>query len=382
VGVVIVEMASSLYAQLRAMGENTKAETRRRFAEGEPIPEGQRHDGIFWHAVDLLQEGVEPAEALERVLEAARTQCVPPYDDKLARKQFRGAAKFVAGHPNADTKARRVLDEHRAGNGGGPRDDSPRADSDWEEPVPIATREAVPALDVGLLPEWLGDYAAAITAEKGAALDLGGNLALGVVSGGIARNVQVSPRPGWYEPTNLYVIVALAPGQAKSPVFKSALRPVRTLERQQMQHWRDHERLVGISGAIFEKRRKDLIAEAASDDELGPERLQEMMGELDAGLGPTEAPPQPRLLTEDVTPEGLASLLAAHGRIIAASDEGSALFENLAGRYARGQLGSLQQGALEHRRCDRPQEQRCRDRLRPGAHTRDRDAAGHAADAR
>jgi hypothetical protein len=115
VGVVIVEMASPLYAQLCAMGESTKAETRRRFAEGEPIPEGQRHDGIFWHAVDLLQEGVEPAEALERVLNAARTQCVPPYDDKLARKQFRGAAKFVAEHPSPDTKARRMLGEHRAG---------------------------------------------------------------------------------------------------------------------------------------------------------------------------------------------------------------------------------------------------------------------------
>jgi replicative DNA helicase len=338
VGAVIVEMASPLYAQLRAMGESTKAETRRRFAAGDPIPEGQRHDGIFWHAVDLLQEGVEPTEALERVLGAAKTQCVPPYEDKLARKQFRGAAKFVAEHPSSDTKARRALAEHRAGNGGGGSEQSPHKASDWEEPVPIATREAVPALELALLPDWLAQWAAAITAEKGAALDLGGNLALGVVSGGIARNVQVSPRPGWYEPTNLYVIVALAPGQAKSPVFKSALRPVRTLERQLIQHWQDHERLTAISSDVFQKRRKDLIAAAASDQELDPERLQEMMQELDAGLGQTESEPQPRLLTEDVTPEGLAALLAAHGRIIAASDEGSALFENLAGRYARGSV--------------------------------------------
>ena len=97
-----------------------------------------------------------------------------------------------------------------------------------------------------------------------------------------------------------------------------------------MREWQEHQRLVAISGAIFEKRRKDLVSEAASDDELDPERLEEMMAELDSGLGPTEAEAPPRLLTEDVTPEGLASLLAAHGRVICASDEGSALFENLA----------------------------------------------------
>src|SRR5262249_9208030 len=152
----------------------------------------------------------------------------------------------------------------------------------------------------------------------------------------IARHVQVSPRPGWWEPTNLYTIVALAPGQRKSPVFKAALRPVRTLERQLIRAWEEQEKLVTISGAIFDKRRKGLIDEAAGDDELDPELLAERMVELLDGLGPVETPPRPRLLTEDVTPEALAGLLADQGRIIAASDEGGALFENLAGRYAGG----------------------------------------------
>ena len=111
--------------------------------------------------------------------------------------------------------------------------------------MPIATRGAMPMLEVDLLPSWLASWARAISAEKGAALDLGANLALGAVSGGIARNVQVSPRPGWNEPVNLYVITALAPGQAKSPVFKAALRPVRTLERQRMQEWSEAGRRDG-----------------------------------------------------------------------------------------------------------------------------------------
>ena len=164
----------------------------------------------------------------------------------------------------------------------------------------------------------------------------------------IARNVQVSPRPGWYEPTNLYVIVALAPGQRKTPVFKAALRPVRTLERQRMRDWEEQERLVEISGAIFEKRRKELVSEAAGDDELDPERLAAMMDELLAGLGPTEAAAAPRLLTEDVTPEGLAGLLAGarpdHRRLRRGR---RAVREPRRPLRARlDQLGRVQQGAL------------------------------------
>ena len=109
-----------------------------------------------------------------------------------------------------------------------------------------------------------------------------------------------------------------------------------------------------------------------------------MMDELDAGLGPTEAEPPPRLLTEDVTPEGLASLLADHGRIIAASDEGSALFENLAGRYARGSV-SWDLFNKAHSGVDLAIDRKSSgrgDRVRPGADARARDAAGDAADAR
>jgi hypothetical protein len=194
----------------------------------------------------------------------------------------------------------------------------------------------MPQFPIETLPGWAAQWATAIASEKGAALDLSGNLVLALSSGGIARHVQVSPRPGWYEPTNLYTIVALPPGQRKSPAFKAALRSVRTLERQLMRAWEEQKALAVISGAIFEKRRKELVGEAASDDDLDPEQLRERMDELLEGLGPTEPPPPPRLLTEDATPECLASLLADSGRVICASDEGGAIFENLSGRYTDG----------------------------------------------
>src|SRR5262245_437476 len=108
-------------AELRALlldrGGQSWAETRRRFAEGELIPEGQRDISIFRIGVDLLREGVAPEEALDRLLEVGSEQCDPPLKAELVRKQFAGAVKFVAANPTeaerARAKARRLLHEHR-----------------------------------------------------------------------------------------------------------------------------------------------------------------------------------------------------------------------------------------------------------------------------
>jgi hypothetical protein len=115
----IAELSAKTCDALAGLAGEARVETRRRFNAGEPIPEGQRDVGIFWLAVDLLRNGHCVAEALERVLEAARTQCMPPLDERLARKQFNGAAKWVAEHPTeaerANAKARRRLEERRDG---------------------------------------------------------------------------------------------------------------------------------------------------------------------------------------------------------------------------------------------------------------------------
>lgn len=310
---------------------------------GELIPQGGRHRALISLAGSMRRRGMDADEILAALRAVNERRCRPPLDDRQVEELARDVARRY--EPGSDPKqeqaragARQRLDERRAGRGKpAAKTQTPtRVAAGWEEPVPLTSRTAVPPFEIGLLPVWLAEWSNAITAEKGAALDLAANLALGVIAGAIARNVQVSPRPGWYEPTNLYVLVALDPGQAKSPVFKAALRPVRTLERLRMQAWEQQRAAAQVSDAILDKRRRDLVNAAADDDELDPDSLQEQINELRAGLGELETTPKPRLLTEDVTPEGLAALLADHGRIVAASDEGGALFENLAGRYAHG----------------------------------------------
>jgi replicative DNA helicase len=197
---------------------------------------------------------------------------------------------------------------------------------EWEMPVPLLTHPAPPAFPLDALSLWAREWVVEISAEKGASPDIGANLLLAVVSGALARDVQVSPRPGWYEPTNLFEITGLAPGQRKTLVFKEALRPVRTLERRRIIDHTENARAAALAQQLFEKHERDLLREASPEDEI--EALLARLGER-----PPDPGPAPRLLTEDVTPEKLAALIGDHGRIIVASDEGSALVENLAGRY-------------------------------------------------
>jgi len=316
------------------------------------ISQGRRRKTLLSIAGTLRRRGLTGDEIAVALFAVNTKRCRPMLLEEEILELARDVADRYEPEPpdpeqeRIDRMAEELLEGEPAGQT--PREDEPppraprgektsgsSSRSSWEEPVPLKQRGSPPPFPIETLFDWTASWAMAISAEKGATVDLGASLALDVVAGAIARNVQVSPRPGWYEPTNLYTIVALAPGQRKTPVFKAALRPVRTLERQLMRGWEEQQQLVTISDAIFDKRRKELINEAADDDELDPERLRERVDELVEGLE-TVTSARPRLLTEDVTPEGLAGLLADHGRIIAASDEGASLFENLAGRYAHG----------------------------------------------
>jgi Protein of unknown function (DUF3987) len=132
----------------------------------------------------------------------------------------------------------------------------------WEQPVPLNARSSVPPFPLDTLPDWQRDWAAAVAREKGANVDLTATLSLGVIAGAVARHVVVTPRAGWVEPIYLYLACALAPGQRKTPAYKAAFRPVRALERRRILEWEEHAKLAAISGAIYDKRRRELIGDS------------------------------------------------------------------------------------------------------------------------
>jgi hypothetical protein len=202
----------------------------------------------------------------------------------------------------------------------------------WTPPVPLGLAGAVPAFPIEVLPGWLGDYVAAVAAATQTPPDLAGMLALAVLATVAAGAVEVQPRPGWHEPLCLFVAVGMDAGARKSSVFGAMTRPLADFERQQA---------TAALPAITETATLRRIAEqAAAHAEAAAskaplDRAEELQAEAVARAAEASrlvVPPLPRWLVDDATPEALAGLLAACGRIGLLSPEGD-VFDQMAGRY-------------------------------------------------
>jgi hypothetical protein len=106
------------------------------------------------------------------------------------------------------------------------------AGEDWNEPL-LFEDDEVPAFPLHALPVWLGQWAKEQATAIQVAPDLPAWLGLAVMALATTKKVCVEIKPGWYEPTNVYTAVALAPGEGKSPAFAAATAPLREWERDQ-----------------------------------------------------------------------------------------------------------------------------------------------------
>jgi hypothetical protein len=208
--------------------------------------------------------------------------------------------------------------------GGGPRG--------WEPPTPLGMGAAVPAFPVEVLPTWVGEYVTAVATATQTPPDLGGMLALAVLAAAGAGAVEVHPRPGWREPLCLFVAVGMDAGARKSGVFTALTRALADFERDQA---------AAALPAIAEQATLRRIAEQAAAhaetaaSKAPPDQADDKKAEAiarAAELANLVVPPVPRWLVDDATPEALAGLLAAHGRIALLSAEGD-VFDQMAGRY-------------------------------------------------
>lgn len=121
------------------------------------------------------------------------------------------------------------------GGSPGAGDPAPEAHAsrEWPAPVPLGLAPEVPEFPVEVLPPWLATFVRAQAVELQVPADLPALLVLGAAAGGIARKVTVTPWAGWEnEPTNLFVMPCLPPGERKSQSFSKVFAPVAELERE------------------------------------------------------------------------------------------------------------------------------------------------------
>lgn len=241
---------------------------------------------------------------------------------------------MTARRPATTAAAAAALDDERPGLAR--RDSRNRGGLSWDgPPTPLSARRLMPAFPVDVLPGWVADMVGAVTEFHQTPPDLAGSIALAVLSAAAGGRVAVEVRPGWVEPVNLFVVVALPPGSRKSPVFKTLSAPLLRAEKALCQQtWpliEQAEIELRIARTASEK-----TAKAAENAWAAEVRAEAMADALDAAAAVRQitVPLLPQLVADDITPEAAASLLAEQGgRLAVLSDEGG-IFATLAGRYS------------------------------------------------
>ncbi len=272
-----------------------------------------------------LDGAIEVSRKLSAKLGRKVPYTLPPEEAKDVRHWLTAEARRETPWPERGAELLRFLETNVMGT------EPPREGDEWHDPVSLVVLPDVPPFPSESLSKWMREFVEALAVELQVPLDLPGILVLAVAAAGIGRKVAVSPRPGWQgEPTNLFGMVSLPPGEKKSQTFKKCLAPVLEYERELQERERPSIERAESEFKVAEMRVQHLQgklakAECAADRPALQEELARALEERQAVV----VPAMPHLQVDDDTPEKLAQELAnQNGRLLVASSEARAL-ENI-----------------------------------------------------
>jgi hypothetical protein len=205
---------------------------------------------------------------------------------------------------------------------------------DWPELVPLDAPN-LPRLDLVHMPGWAGDYARAVAADTETPPELAAGMVLVACATAAARRLRVMVKPGYFEPCNLWAVVALPPGNRKSAVQSAATAPLVAWERDQATIMEPEIKRITSERKTLEARAKEMRNKAAKEKDNGKaEEQAREAADIEAEL--PDIPMLPQIWTSDATPERLGALLAEHGECMAWLSSEGGVFDLLQGRYSNG----------------------------------------------
>ena len=227
-------------------------------------------------------------------------------------------------------------------------------EDDW----PTLIRLDVPdllSLDVNQLPVWAGDFANALSESMETPTELAGGMVLATCAAAAARRLKVQVKPGYFEPLNLWVVVALGPANSKSPVQSKAAAPLQSWSIEQSKLIEPEVQRAQSERKTQEARINEMRRVAAREkDAVKYKEQAEEIARLESGL--PEIPTAPQLWTSDSTPERLGALLAENDECMAWLSSEGGVFDLLQGRYSDGILNldlMLKSHSADAERVDR-----------------------------
>jgi hypothetical protein len=272
-------------------------------------PDEERIDALFCQSGLYREESEKPLSYRKRTIAAALSGMTEFYQPRTARPD------------SAKGKT-----QERA---------EPQQPEEWEPPIPFEDF-ARPEFPLDCFSVTIVTIVTALAHFTQTPPDLAAMLILGVAGGALAKKFRVVIRPGWTEPMNVYVVVALRSGERKSPVFNKILEPVQQWEQGEVERKSDWLAEQTSKRRLMEARMKACEARAAKAKKTEERMAAENEAkEIARDLRKLPAAVKPQFLADDITVEDLAKVMAVQGeKMLIASPEGTA-FEIASGRYCR-----------------------------------------------
>lgn len=216
----------------------------------------------------------------------------------------------------------------------------------WDEPIPLRTERLLRPFPLEVLPSWLADQVAAVAEATQTPIDLAGTVGLSCLSTASGGRVVVQVNESWVEPTNLYTLVAMEPGAGKSPAFRAMTAPIETAEEALVTAWGPVHDEARIAARVANSQAEQLAIKA---ENAAPEQRTQALAEAISAAEEARrivVPAQPRLTSDDITPEKCVGMLAEQGgRLAVLSAEGDAFATVTGLRYsASSNLGVFLKG--------------------------------------
>ena len=189
----------------------------------------------------------------------------------------------------------------------------------------------LPDFPIQALPSELRNYADAVAENLQVSPDMPAVIGLAVAALCVQGRFVVNPKPGWIEPLNLYSATVALPSERKSAVLSAMAFPVYDFEREENEARKPDIEEYTIKKDLLVRRINSMTDKTAKKKgEIDFDDIVEARRELN---NLEEVKPL-RLISDDTTPEALASLMEKNdGRMAIISAEGG-IFDLIAGRYS------------------------------------------------
>lgn len=153
-----------------------------------------------------------------------------------------------------------------------------------------------------------------------------------IASSAVQKKYQVKPKPGWYEPLNLYAAIVAEPSERKSQTQRAVTDPVYVFEKEENERREPEISQFETKKNLLEGRIRYMTSQIVRGKKRNELQEADLM-EIQRELSELQEVSPLRLIADDTTSEALIKLLEQNDeRMSIISSEGG-VFQIMAGLY-------------------------------------------------